>query len=211
MNRLRSRLTYANVMVTVLAFVVLGGSAYAATQLPTNSVGAKQLKKHAVTPAKLSTAARSALKGAVGPRGAKGDQGPKGDKGDPGSPGAPGAFPTTLPSGKSVAGYLELYSQETKLITESASFGFPLAVAPTPHYIAAGAPTPAGCTGSATEPGAEPGNLCIFVITSVNVSVAGETGPGGDGITDKQGFAVFARPSTFAGEYYVEARWVVTG
>jgi hypothetical protein len=32
MRRLREKLTYANVMVTVLAFVVLGGSAYAATR-----------------------------------------------------------------------------------------------------------------------------------------------------------------------------------
>ena len=43
MRRLRDNLTYANVMVTVLAFIVLGGVAYAAG-LPPNSVGTKQLK-----------------------------------------------------------------------------------------------------------------------------------------------------------------------
>ena len=37
-QRIRSHLTYANVMVTILAFVVLGGGAYAAFQLPRNSV-----------------------------------------------------------------------------------------------------------------------------------------------------------------------------
>jgi hypothetical protein len=80
----RPRLTYANVMVTLLAFVVLGGSAYAATQLPKNSVGAKQLKKNAVTPSKLSAAAKTTLTG-------HGPQGPAGAPGKDGSVGAPGA------------------------------------------------------------------------------------------------------------------------
>ena len=33
-QRLRSHLTYPNVMVTILAFIVLGGGAYAAFRLP---------------------------------------------------------------------------------------------------------------------------------------------------------------------------------
>ena len=54
MRRLSGKLTYANVMVTILAFVMLsGGAAYAASQLEKNSVGAKQLKKNAVTTAKV--------------------------------------------------------------------------------------------------------------------------------------------------------------
>lgn len=52
-RRLRNRLTYANVMATLALFVALGGASYAATQLPRNSVGAKQLKKGAVTGAKV--------------------------------------------------------------------------------------------------------------------------------------------------------------
>ena len=53
MDRIRSKLSYANVMATVAAFLALGGVGYAATQLPKNSVGAKQLKKGAVTSAKV--------------------------------------------------------------------------------------------------------------------------------------------------------------
>jgi hypothetical protein len=54
MRRLRAKLTYANVMVTLLAFVVLcGGSAYAIGQLGKNTVGARQLKKDSVTGAKV--------------------------------------------------------------------------------------------------------------------------------------------------------------
>jgi hypothetical protein len=53
LRRFRPRLTYANVTVTLLAFVVLGGGAYAAVHLPKNSVGTRQLKKNAVTSKKV--------------------------------------------------------------------------------------------------------------------------------------------------------------
>jgi len=69
-------------------FVALGGTAYAAAELPRDSVGSKQLRKgavrtsdiraRAVTLGKLNKAARRALKGQVGPRGADGAQGPAG-------------------------------------------------------------------------------------------------------------------------------------
>lgn len=67
----RPRLTYANVVSTLCLFVVLGGSAYAATTLTKNSVGTQHLRKEAVTNAKLSKGVQSALwsttPGPVGP------------------------------------------------------------------------------------------------------------------------------------------------
>jgi hypothetical protein len=51
--RIRKRLTYANVMSSIAVFLVLGGAAFAAAQLPKNSVGTKQLKKNSVTSAKI--------------------------------------------------------------------------------------------------------------------------------------------------------------
>ena len=51
--RLRPRLTYANVTATLALFIALGGSTYAATQLPPNSVGSQQLKPNAVTSSKV--------------------------------------------------------------------------------------------------------------------------------------------------------------
>jgi hypothetical protein len=93
MKRLRVKLTYANVMATIAAFLVLaGGTAFAAAQmLPKNSVGAKQLKKGAVTRAKLSHSATAAL---TGPQGQKGLSGPPGPEGPPGKEGpqGPGAI-----------------------------------------------------------------------------------------------------------------------
>jgi hypothetical protein len=49
MKRLRPKLTYANVMATIAVFIALGGASYAATKLPKNSVGSKQIKANAVT------------------------------------------------------------------------------------------------------------------------------------------------------------------
>jgi hypothetical protein len=52
-KRLRSRLTFANVVSCLALFVALGSGAYAAIHLPRNSVGARQLKKNSVTGAKV--------------------------------------------------------------------------------------------------------------------------------------------------------------
>jgi hypothetical protein len=63
MKQLRGRLTYANVVSTLCLFLLLGGSAaFAATQLPKNSVGPKQLKKNAVGGAKIKNGAVNANK-----------------------------------------------------------------------------------------------------------------------------------------------------
>jgi hypothetical protein len=79
--KIRPKLSYANVMVTLLAFVVLfGGAAIAADQLGKNSVGSRQLKKSSVTSAKVkdrSLKERDFAKGVLltGPQGAQGPPG----------------------------------------------------------------------------------------------------------------------------------------
>lgn len=79
MHKLRPHLSYANVMVTALTFVVLGGGgAYAASHLSKNSVGTKQIKAGAVTLGKINSAAQSTLKGQTGPPGANGTNGTNG-------------------------------------------------------------------------------------------------------------------------------------
>ena len=55
MEKLRGKLTYANVMATIAVFLTLGGGAIAATALKKGSVGTKQLKAKAVNEAKLAT------------------------------------------------------------------------------------------------------------------------------------------------------------
>jgi hypothetical protein len=77
--------------ISLLAlFVALGGTTYAATSLPANSVGTKQLRNAAVTRSKISGGTLAALKGKRGPQGIQGIQGIQGLKGDKGDTGAPG-------------------------------------------------------------------------------------------------------------------------
>ena len=90
-----SRLSYANVIATVALFLALGGSSYAALNLPKGSVGPKQLQKNAVTSKKVKPGSllKSDLKKSAveSLRGAQGPQGPQGLQGPQGAPGAPGA------------------------------------------------------------------------------------------------------------------------
>ena len=92
MRALRDRMTYGNVTATLALFVALGGTSYAVTQLPRNSVGTKQIKKSAVRSSDLKRGAvtssdirngtirsadidadtRSSLKGDPGPAGPPG-------------------------------------------------------------------------------------------------------------------------------------------
>ena len=85
------------IVACVALFVALGGASYAAIALPANSVATKQIKKQAVTSAKLR--ARSVTPSKVAPStialfrgqtGAPGLPGPKGDNGAPGQDGKNG-------------------------------------------------------------------------------------------------------------------------
>jgi Collagen triple helix repeat (20 copies) len=121
MKAIRKRLTSPAMIVACAALVVaLGGVSYAASVLPSNSVGAAQLQRKAVTGVKLRKNAVSGAKvkngslmaadfkvgqlpagpqglrgeqgaqGAAGQQGPKGDPGPQGPMGDTGSKGDPG-------------------------------------------------------------------------------------------------------------------------
>lgn len=99
MNSLRAKLTYSNVISTLcLVLLFGGGTAFAATQLGKESVGARQLKKEAVTPAKLSKASKATLTGPPGPTGAPGAAGAQGPKGDTGVKGDRGEVGPRGPS-----------------------------------------------------------------------------------------------------------------
>lgn len=53
----------------VAMFIAMGGTAYAAASLPANSVGTRQLRRHAVTLGKISPSAERALRTHAGSRG----------------------------------------------------------------------------------------------------------------------------------------------
>jgi hypothetical protein len=119
LSKLRSRLTYANVMATIAVFVALGGSSYAAAhigskQIVDNSVRSQDIRNNDVRGKDIRTGTiRSSDVGngsllaqdfapgqlPAGPRGPKGDKGNKGDQGSVGptqgfsEPGLSGAVP----------------------------------------------------------------------------------------------------------------------
>jgi hypothetical protein len=104
-KQIRRHLSYANVMSSLAVFVVLGGAAVAATQLPKNSVGTKQLRKNAVTAAKLKKDAVTGAKVQSGSLEASdfkagqlpaGSQGPEGKQGKEGKEGPAGTLAYAL-------------------------------------------------------------------------------------------------------------------
>jgi hypothetical protein len=212
MKKIRGNLTYANVMSTIAVFLLLGGgTALAASAiLPKNSVGAGQLKKGAVTPAKLAPAAKKTLTGpkgatgATGPTGAQGPQGPRGEQGESGT------FLSSLPSGKTLTGVYGISGHvETAGDTaaeDAISFQVPLSTPPVEYIVSSGSPT-AECPGTVDEPEAAPGYLCLYeehVYGADGELEAEATGSG------KSGFAVFLAGPTVAGGYNYYGTWAVT-
>ena len=100
MGYLRRHLTYANVVGSLALFLALGGAAFAATQLPRNSVGTGQLRAEAVTAGKIARKARAQLRGNRGPQGPQGPAGKTGKTGAKGATGARGATGAQGPKGE---------------------------------------------------------------------------------------------------------------
>jgi hypothetical protein len=154
MSRVRDRLTYANVIATLcLALVLGGGTAYATVELGKESVGTNQLKKDAVTPAKLSKAVRADLAAAS-------------DK-----PGPPRA---TLTSGETLRGIYDLRGTEGQL-DQAVTFQLALPAMTEAHFPASS--DPADCPGTVAEPQARPGNFCVYDRFTVNASPSGAFAP----------------------------------
>jgi hypothetical protein len=113
-QRSRFRPSPALVVSIIALIVALGGTGYAATKLPTNSVGSAQLAKGAVRNADLAGGAVTSSKvrdGSLlvkdfkggrlpaGARGAEGSAGPQGPQGPTGATGATGATGPQGPTG----------------------------------------------------------------------------------------------------------------
>lgn len=94
---------------------------------------------------------------------------------------------------------------------DSISFGFQLASAPQEHFIQAGAAAPAACPGSAVNPQAAAGHLCVYESVSFNrgsvVLFTGTTGAVNQ--ASKWGAGVWLIP-TAPGNAYSYGTWAVT-
>lgn len=192
-SKIRRRFTYANVAATfALVFAMTGGAFAAGHYLITSP---KQISPKVLKALKGASGAPGApgAAGAAGPAGPQGPGGPQGPKGEPGPKGEAGAkgengqtgFTETLPTGKTETGDWNMdvvVSGGEQVASTSASFNIPLASQMTNqnecgesgkpacvvHYVPVGGSAP-GCLGNVAEPGAEPGNLCVFARNETNV------------------------------------------
>lgn len=201
-SRIHSKLGTAGFIIAIVALVAsLGGGAYAARQAGLNGKQKKQVKKIAQTEAKkfsgvpgpAGPAGPAGAAGAAGPKGDKGDKGDTGDKGNTGNTGPAG--PTgpegpegspwvaggTLPPGETETGVWAL-GPFAKTAFVPLSFNIPLESAPEWHFVNAEEEEQSGeepfhavenCFGSASEPTAPEGSLCIYEAFS---EAAGTTG-----------------------------------
>ena len=227
-QRLRPRITYANVVASIALFLALCGGAYAASQLPKNSVGSAQLKKGAVTAAKVKPGSLLASnfkagqlpagpkgeQGAKGATGAKGEQGKEGEQGKTGPPGSPWTI-GVLPSGATLKGAFTIATTVTTLqerVGTQISFGIPLASAPIANLIYAGDTPPAACPGTVAAPQADPGNLCIYEGVGTNIELEGVEDPvtGATNGTARPFGASVVGISTAVGDVNSSGSWAVT-
>lgn len=94
---------------------------------------------------------------------------------------------------------------------DSISFGFELAAAPQEHFIPAGGAAPPQCPGSAVNPQAAPGHLCVYESVDFNrgsvVIFSGTTGWTDE--ASKWGAGLWLIPAA-AGNAYSYGTWAVT-
>jgi hypothetical protein len=141
---------------------------------------------------------------AIGPAGQRGLQGLQGPQGDPAQ------YPQTLPSGRTEIGVFATRFRAAAGSSPgdaSISFPIPLAAAPTPSFGGS-----AGCTGTAANPTAPPGQLCVYFGQSVNLeSVENDlvNSAGAFGSADRQG-AILDVVSGNSGDTIARGSWAVT-
>jgi hypothetical protein len=147
-------------VVAALAVAVPAGAARLIT--------GKQVKNSSLTGADVKNKSLTSADIKGFPTGGSGAQGPKGDKGDTGPAGPQGSQGPQGPVGPTCQGntctgvYALAGTNATDLGFAGISFARAFSSAPTVHVIQDAAATPAGCTGNATNPGANSGHLCIF-------------------------------------------------
>jgi hypothetical protein len=168
--KLRSRLTYANVMATIAVFVALGGSSYAAVTLTRSSVKGKHIAKNAVTSPKVKNGSlrRTDFRAGVlspGPRGAEGPRGEQGPKGDQGAAGSAVAYGYVRADGTFDP------ARSKNLLASALTSGniYCLRFATAPTNLVASVDATAGGFASVTENAASLATNCGVVLPTANV------------------------------------------
>lgn len=222
MNRIMERLTYANVMVTVLAVLVVGGGgAYAAgVKLKNNSVTTSKIKDGAVTTPKLADGAATNAKiaGNAVTGGQVQDGTITGADVNENSLDGVRRFGDAIPSGTTVIG---VWGGSGVVDTDTPDeFDFLVslpAAAPTALTDAnvnftpgtSGADDDATCDGTVDAPTGPPGKVCLYTNSNVGgspalsgASIGSQVGP------NRLGFLVTGTAA--AGTVYAHGTWTYT-
>lgn len=205
----------AMLVASVALFVALGGSSYAALQLPKGAVGAKQLKNGAVTSKKVKDKSLLVRDFKMSQRSQlRGPQGVPGPTGNPGPAGRSALTP--LQSGETVRGIVGgrfFAGGPGNLVAAVASFPVP---APVPldnaHVVVDGSvDEPANeCAGSPTNVTAPPGFVCIYPNVSVNAALGADAGNTGVTQTRTLGFQLDWTSLAGPDQTSVRAVWAYT-
>ena len=218
----RPRITYSNVIATLALFLALGGAAYAATKLPKNSVGSKQLKPNAVTTAKIKNGAVTGAKVDVSslgtvPNAAQASHaanaananhaGSADDSARLGGVAASGYVPQTARPGETLTGQLSEHAppgEEFWLAGDSYRSPLP-ASAPTPNLVVLleGENSAPGCPGIGQ---ADPGMLCVYIYNQANIEAADSSGNSSDS-NRRFGFSLDVFPDNLTEEAWIIASW----
>ena len=225
MKRRLRRPSPALVISLVALFVALGGTTYAATSLPKNSVGTKQLRKNAVTASKLKKGAVTAAKinttGLAVPIAKNADSATYADLATDAADlgGHPASYYSvaTLQSGQSESGVFGLGGPSPGAgyyYTAGTTFQTPLTHALDANHVvvvAQGASPQPHCAG---EGHADPGYLCVYDGVTIDMTMPG----GSISLPDSQnagaapeGFVLSAGTTTATGAAAVYGTWTVSG
>lgn len=169
-SRIHGKLGTAGLIVAILALVAaLGGTAFAMAGL--NSKQKREVTRIAKQDAgKPGPTGATGAQGPVGPQGSAGTNGkdgvtgPTGPSGVTGTTGPAGPTETVLPSGKTEIGLWSFTNNSTGKSWTTISW--PLRVENIGSFeftwIAPGGSSTTECPGSAEEPEAAPGNICVY-------------------------------------------------
>ncbi len=173
-SRLRKRFTYANVALTLALVFAMSGGAFAAGHYlitSTKQISPKVLKALQGKAGPAGANGTAGPQGAQGPAGPAGAQGPAGSNGsngkdgEKGKEGSPWTAGGVLPHEQTETGAWSFPTQSaSRILLATISFPIQLETAlavPQVHYVGPKDKI-SECPGTAAEPKAEPGNLCVY-------------------------------------------------
>lgn len=161
---LEEKVGAAGLIVAIVALVTaLSGGAFAAQKFITKKEAIKIAKKYAGKNGAAGAQGPAGPAGATGAKGENGATGQQGETGETGETGPAGPVETTLPAGKTMTGVWGF--RESNVTEAYAQISFPLRYPGEPefHVLNEGEASTTECPGSASNPQAQAGHLCIYV------------------------------------------------